>query len=58
MTFINSYILKMDFVLTKDETQDILDDDPKNSKMIFPFLSSENVNTKPDHQPNKWIINF
>ncbi|MFZ5454736.1 MAG: Eco57I restriction-modification methylase domain-containing protein [Pseudomonadota bacterium] len=58
VAFVGSYVLGMGFVLTEDEAQDMLDDDPKNSEVVFPFLSGEDVNTKPGHQPSRWVINF
>ncbi|MES1937488.1 Eco57I restriction-modification methylase domain-containing protein [Salinisphaera hydrothermalis] len=58
VAFVGSYVLGMGFVLTEDEAQDMLNDDPRNSEVVFPFLSGEDINTKAGHLPSRWVINF
>ncbi len=56
--FIGSYVLGMGFVLTPDEAQRMLDTDPKNSEVIFPYINGEDLNSDPEQQPSRWVINF
>lgn len=48
----------MGFVLEFDEAKRMLDDDPKNSEVIFPYLNGENLNSDPDQKPSRWVICF
>lgn len=57
-SFIGSYVLGMGFVLTPDEAQSMLDIDPKNSEVIFPYINGEDLNSDPAQQPSRWVINF
>ena len=58
IAFIGSFVNGMGFVLTNDESQRMLDDNPKNADVIFPYLNGQDLNTDPDQQPSRWVINF
>jgi hypothetical protein len=36
----------------------LLDEDPRNAEVIFPYVGGEDVNGKPDHRPDRFVINF
>lgn len=57
-TFIGSYVLGMGFVLSLDEAQRMLDSDPKNADVIFPYINGEDLNSDPEQRPSRWVINF
>ncbi len=57
-SFIGSYVLGMGFVLTSEEAQSMLDADPKNTDVIFPYINGEDLNTDPEQKPSRWVINF
>lgn len=56
--FIGSYVLGMGYVLTPDEAQRMLDADPRNAEVIFPYINGEDLNTDPEQRPSRWVINF
>ncbi|MEG3954178.1 Eco57I restriction-modification methylase domain-containing protein [Microcoleus sp. herbarium2] len=56
--FIGSYVLGMGFVLTPHEAQTLIEKDPGNKDVLFPYLSGEDLNSRPDQSPSRWIINF
>lgn len=58
VAFIGSYVLGMGFVLASDDAQRMLDADPKNSDILFPYLNGENLNSEPKQRPARWVINF
>ncbi len=58
ITFIGSYVLGMGFVLTPDEAKRMLDADPKNADVIFPYLNGEDLNFDPEQRPSRYVINF
>ena len=56
--FIGSYVLGMGFVLTFDEAQQMLDADPKNAEVIFPYINGDDLSSDPEQRPSRWVINF
>lgn len=56
--FIGSYVLGMGFVLSSDEAQRMLDADPKNAEVIFPYISGDDLNSNPEQCSSRWVINF
>ncbi|MGG6269127.1 Eco57I restriction-modification methylase domain-containing protein [Leptolyngbya sp. AN03gr2] len=57
-SYIGSYVLGMGFVLTPEEAQALIDKDPKNKEVLFPYLNGEDLNSRPDQSPSRWVINF
>ncbi|PSB14431.1 hypothetical protein C7B65_26435 [Phormidesmis priestleyi ULC007] len=57
-SYIGSYTLGMGFVLTPEEAQVLIDKDPKNQEVLFPYLNGEDLNSRPDQSPSRWVINF
>ncbi len=57
-SFIGSYVLGMGFVLTPEEAQRLLDKDPRNRDVLFPYLNGEDLNSRWDQSPSRWVINF
>lgn len=53
-----SIVLGMGFVLSPDEAQRMLDADPKNAEVIFPYLNGDDLNSDPEQRPSRWVINF
>lgn len=43
---------------TLEEMRGFLDTQPKNRERIFPYINGQEVNTKPDPVPSRYIINF
>ena len=48
----------MGFVLTPEEAQALIDKDPKNKDVLFPYLNGEDLNSRTDQSPSRWVINF
>ena len=65
-SFIGSYVLGMGF--TFDDTNPeatptaemhrLIEQNPKNSERIFPYIGGEEVNSSPTHAHNRYVINF
>lgn len=53
-----SIVLGMGFVLSPCEAQRMLDVDPKNADVIFPYLNGEDLNSDPEQHASRWVINF
>jgi hypothetical protein len=57
-SFIGSYVLGMGFVLTPEEAQALIAKDLRNKDVLFPYLNGEDLNSRPDQSPSRWVINF
>jgi len=56
--FIGSYVLGMGFVLTPEEAQCLIEKDPRNKDVLFPYINGEDLNSRPDQSHSRWVINF
>lgn len=57
-SFQGSIVLGMGFVLTPEEAAALMDRDPENRHCLFPYLNGEDLNSRPDQSPSRWVINF
>jgi hypothetical protein len=57
-SFQGSIVLGMGFVLEPEEAQALIDQDPRNADVLFPYLNGEDLNSEPDQRPTRWVINF
>lgn len=57
-SFIGSYVLGMGFVLEPEEALSLIERDPRYKDVLFPYLNGEDINSRPDQSPSRWVINF
>ena len=57
-SFIGSYVLGLGFVLTPEEAAALIAKDSRNCEALFPYLNGEDLNSRPDQSPSRWVINF
>ena len=57
-SFQGSITLGKGFVLNRDEMLRLIDRDPRNKEVIFPYLIGEEINAHPEHASSRWVINF
>lgn len=57
-SFIGSYVLGMGFVLEPEEAAGLIGRNPKNRDVLFPYLNGEDLNSRSDQSPSRWVINF
>ncbi len=48
----------LSFVLTPEEAQNLIEKNPKNQDVLFPYLNGQDLNTNPNQSPSRWVINF
>ena len=48
----------MGFVLEPEEAQRLIEKNPRNKDVLFPYLNGEDLNSRPDQSPSRWVINF
>ena len=67
-SFVGSYVLGMGFTFDDTdkknvaspmaEMQRLIEADPRNREVIFPYIGGEEVNTSPTHAHHRYVINF
>jgi len=57
-SFQGSIVLGMGFVLDPEEARSLIDRDARNRDVLFPYLNGEDLNSRPDQSPSRWVINF
>jgi hypothetical protein len=57
-SFQGSIVLGKGFVLTPQKAQQLISLNPKNKEVLFPYLNGEDLNSRVDQSPSRWVINF
>ncbi|HXG60172.1 MAG TPA: DNA methyltransferase [Planctomycetota bacterium] len=67
-SFVGSYVLGMGFTFDDSdrdgiatpiaEMRRLIEKDPANKEVIFPYIGGEEVNTHPAHEHHRYVINF
>jgi len=56
--FQGSILQGMGFVLEPEDAARLTARDRANSQCLFPYMNGEDLNSRPDHSPSRWVINF
>jgi len=48
----------MAFVVGPEGAQQWIAADPRNAEVLFPYLNGEDLNSRPDASPSRWVIDF
>ena len=57
-SFQGSIVNGMGFIITERAAFRLIEDDQKNVDVLFPFLNGKDLNSHPNQEPSRWIINF
>ncbi|MBN1888255.1 MAG: hypothetical protein JW850_09700 [Thermoflexales bacterium] len=57
-SFQGSVVVGMGFILEPEEAQVLIERDPRNRDVLLPYLNGEDLNSRSDQSPSRWIINF
>ena len=57
-SFQGSIVLGLGFVLEPEDAQRLLDKNPRNGDVLFPYLNGEDLSSRWDQSPSRWVINF
>ncbi|MBF0231652.1 MAG: restriction endonuclease [Desulfamplus sp.] len=57
-SFQGSIVLGKGFILEPEQAKALIEKNPKNKDVLFPYLNGEDLNTNPDQSPSRWVINF
>lgn len=58
ISFQGSIVLGMGFVISEEVALEMIDRDPRNRDVLFPYLNGEDLNSHPEQKPSRWVINF
>jgi hypothetical protein len=58
LSFQGSNVLGLGFTMTPEEAQALIERNPKNKDVLFPYLNGQDLNSHPEQQPSRWVINF
>ncbi|GJF18172.1 hypothetical protein NGTWS1803_06930 [Mycolicibacterium cyprinidarum] len=58
LAFIGSYVLGLGFTLEESEARMLIDRDPRNADVLFPYVTGKDVLNQPNSMASRWIINF
>lgn len=53
-----SIILGLGFTLSDDDARALIVKNVKNRDVLFPYLNGQDVSSRPDVSPSRWVINF
>ena len=56
--FNGTCVLGIGFIVTEDEAMELIRKSPNNEDVLFPYLTGEDLNSRPNQSPSRWIINF
>lgn len=57
-SFQGSNVLGEGFVLASEQAYELIERNPKNREVLFPYLIGKDLNSRPDCSPSRWVINF
>lgn len=57
-SFQGSIVLGLGFTMSPEEAQARIARDARNAEVLFPYLNGEDLNSHPQQQASRWVINF
>ncbi|MCY3785513.1 MAG: restriction endonuclease [bacterium] len=57
-SFMGSTVLGIGFTIEPDHALSLIDHDPGNYDVLYPYLNGKDLNTSPSQEASRWIINF
>jgi hypothetical protein len=58
LAFLGTLTVGMGFVLTNDDAARMIEEDPKNGRVLFPYLNGQDLNSSSSQSPSRYVINF
>jgi hypothetical protein len=57
-SFQGSIVLGMGFILEPENALSLIETNSRNQQILFPYLNGEDLNSRFDQSPSRWVINF
>ncbi|WP_414506546.1 Eco57I restriction-modification methylase domain-containing protein [Streptomyces sp. NEAU-L66] len=58
LSFQGAIVLGDGFILPENIAQSWISDDERYSEVLFPYINGHDVNHRPEHGTDRWVINF
>ena len=58
IAFIGCYVLGKGFIIEPEEAAEWIAEDSRNVEVLFPYLNGEDLNSRPDCSPSRWVVDF
>jgi hypothetical protein len=58
IAFQGSTVLGLGFIMEPAAAQALIAEDPKNAKVLFPYVNGADLNRQADSSGSRWIVNF
>ena len=58
VAFQGSIVLGLGFIMDPDEAAGLIEKDPRNREVLFPYMNAEDLCNRPDAGPSRWVVNF
>jgi hypothetical protein len=58
IAFQGSIVLGLGFTMSEAEARALIQRDPRNAEVLFPYLNGEDLNSRPDCSASRWVVNF
>jgi hypothetical protein len=56
--FVGVFVLGMGFTMEPERAKELMQKDPRNAEVLFPYLNGQDLNSRPDSSASRWVINF
>jgi hypothetical protein len=58
ISFQGSNILGLGFTMEPSRAEALIEKNPRNAEVLFPYLNGQDLNSRPDCSGSRWVINF
>lgn len=58
MSHIGSLVNGMGFTMSPDDAASLIQRDPRNADVLFPYLNGQDLNTRANSSASRWIVDF
>ncbi len=58
VSFQGCIVLGKGFILSPERANQMIDADPRNAEVLFPYVNGEDLNSRPDSSGSRWVIDF
>ena len=56
--FEGTYTFGDGFTLSEDEAREMIASDPRNERVLFPYINGQDLNSHVQQKPSRWVVNF
>ena len=58
VSFQGAIVLGLGFTMEPELAHQLIRKDPKNTRVLFPYINGQDLNSRPDFSASRWVINF